>query len=86
MARPAVIHYVSRKRGNPNWGRFIPAAPVLATEFELQVRHLRLTADTYVYSAELRRWCQENRNRFYIPEWLLGEWHITVDPNVSDAA
>jgi len=61
-------------------------APVLATEFELQVRHLRLTVDTYVFSAELRRWCEENRNRVYIPEWLLGEWGITVDPNVSRAS
>jgi hypothetical protein len=86
MARPAAIPDVHHKRGNPNWGRFIPPAPVLATEFELQVRHLRLTADTYVFSPELRRWCQQNKNRFYIPEWLLGEWGITVDPNVSDAA
>jgi len=29
-----------RKRGNPNWGR--PMLPVLCTEFEMQVRHLRL--------------------------------------------
>jgi hypothetical protein len=32
---------------------------------------LRLTEETYVYSTELRLWCWENRNRFYIPEWLL---------------
>ena len=49
-------------------------------------RYLRLTADTYVCSAELRIWCQHNRNRFYVPEWLLGAWGITADPNVSDAA
>jgi hypothetical protein len=61
-------------------------APVVPTEFELQVRHLRLARETYVYSAELRRWCEENRNRFYIPEWLLDEWHINVDPNVGGAA
>jgi hypothetical protein len=86
MARPAAIPEVHRRRGNPNWGRFVPPAPVVPTEFELQVRHLRLARETYVYSAELRRWCKENRNRFYIPEWLLDEWHITVDPNVGGAA
>jgi hypothetical protein len=86
MARPATIPVVPRKRSNPNWERPVPPAPVLATEFELQVRKLQLTPETYVFSAELCRWCEENRNRFYIPEWLLGKWHITVDLNFSDAA
>ena len=86
MARPVAIPDIPRKRGNPNWGRRMRPAPVLATEFELQVQHLRLTADAYVYSPELRRWCEENRNRCYIPEWLLEEWDITVDPNVSRAS
>jgi hypothetical protein len=74
MERAATMPVVRRKRGNPNWGRPIPPAPVVATEFELQVRHLRLTKDKYVSSSELRRWCWENRNRFYIPEWLLEAW------------
>jgi hypothetical protein len=83
MERPATLPVVPRKRGNPNWGRPIPPAPVLATEFELQVRHLHLTADAYAASAELRQWCWQNRNRFYIPEWLLQAWRIPVDPNVA---
>jgi hypothetical protein len=41
-------------------------APAVATEFELQVRQLRLTVETYVFSAELRNRCERNRNRFYI--------------------
>jgi hypothetical protein len=86
MARPTVIPDIRRERGNPNWGQRMPPLPVLATEFELQVRHLRLTREEYVCSAELRRWCWQNRNRVYIPEWLLDKWHITVDPNISDAA
>jgi hypothetical protein len=24
-----------------------------------------------------------NKDRCYIPEWLLKRWQITVDPNVS---
>ncbi len=83
MAIP-VAH--ARKRGNPNWGRPIPPAPALATEFELQARRLRLTPQTYAASRELRAWCERNKNRIYIPEWLLKEWHITVDPQFSDAA
>ena len=85
MERPAAIPDVPRKRGNPNWGQPTRPAAVLATEFELQVRHLRLTRQSYVFSAELRRWCEQNRNRFYIPEWLLETWSITVDPNLTAA-
>jgi hypothetical protein len=83
MALP-VAH--TRKRGNPNWGRPIPPAPVLATEFELRVMQLQLTPETYASSRELRIWCEQNRNRVYIPEWLLGEWGITVDALSSGAA
>jgi|SRR5208282_1871115 hypothetical protein len=80
MAIP-VAH--KRKRGNPNWGR--PIAPLLAlpTEFELRARHLHLTAELYVSSAALHTWCEQNRNRLYVPEWLLEEWGITVDPGIS---
>jgi hypothetical protein len=41
---------------------------------------------TYVSSAELRSWCERNRKRVCIPEWLLDAWDIPVDPNLSDAA
>ncbi len=58
---------------------------MLATEFELQVKQLRLTRHAYTCSLELRRWCQLNRNRRYIPEWLLDAWGIPVDANITDA-
>ena len=82
VALPATI----RKRGNPNWGR--PIAPLLAlpTEFEMRVRQLQLTAETYTSSRELHAWCERNRNRLYVPEWLLEEWGITVDPTLSTVA
>jgi hypothetical protein len=51
MAMP-VAH--TRKRGNPNWGRPMPPVPALATEFELRVRRLQLTPETYASSVELR--------------------------------
>jgi hypothetical protein len=50
------------------------------------VRQLQLTPETYVFSDRLRSWCERNRNRFYIPEWLLDEWEIRVDANLSGAA
>ena len=77
---------MTRKRGNPNWGRSIAPAPALATQFELKVRQLQLTPEMYVSSRELRRWCQLNSNRYYVPEWLLAEWRITVDLYFSGAA
>jgi len=77
---------MTRNRGNPNSGRPVAPAPVLATEFELRVTQLQLTPEMYASSAELWTWCQQNKNRVYIPEWLLVEWRITVDPTFSDAA
>jgi hypothetical protein len=86
MARRATIPAAVRKHGNPKWGKPMPPLPVLATEFELQTRKLHLNREEYVFSSELRRWCWLNRNRVYIPEWLLEAWDITVDPNVSKAS
>lgn len=82
MAIP-VAH--KRKRGNPNWGRPI-LVPNLPTEFELQTKHLHLTALMYPYSLELHAWCEQNRNRIYVPEWLLEEWGMIVNLNFPAAA
>jgi len=40
---------------------------------------LQLTTEMYTSSRDLRAWCEQNRNRLYVPEWLLEEWGITVD-------
>jgi len=45
----------------------------------VQVERLGLNKKQYVASAELRRWCGHNRNRCYVPEWLLEEWGMTVE-------
>jgi len=86
MAIAVTLPPTTRKRGNPNWGRPIPAVPALPTEFELRVRQLQLPAEMYTFSLELRIWCEQNRNRCYVPEWLLEEWGITVDLNFSAVA
>jgi hypothetical protein len=70
----------SRKRGNPNWGQ-PQTAPLAAmpTEFELHTKSLRLTEKQYANSNELRAWCKQNKNRCYVPEWLLKKWDLLVD-------
>jgi hypothetical protein len=83
VAKPFNVPTVARKRGNPNWGKPAPDAPYVATAFEEQVRKLELTEQTCGASEKLRQWCERNKDRCYIPEWLLKQWRITVDPNVS---
>jgi hypothetical protein len=50
----------------------------MPTGFEKRVGELRLTNDTCADSDsdEPRRWCTDNRNRCYVPEWLLKTWGI----------
>ena len=84
MSRPGAP--VSRRgRGNPNWGRPPAPLPVLLMEFEM-VERLELTQAEYVASTQLRHWCAHNRNRCYIPEWLLREWGMTVEGIFSGVA
>jgi hypothetical protein len=86
MAIPASLPVTTRKRGNPNWGRPRPFPPATATAFEMQVRQLHLAPEAYVSSDRLRRWCERNRNRCYVPEGLLKAWNISVDSDLSGAA
>jgi hypothetical protein len=79
MPKAIVLPSMGRKRGNPNWGRPILFIPAAATEFEKQLRRLGLTRETCRGSTDLRKWCERNRNRCYIPEWLLDAWDIEVD-------
>jgi hypothetical protein len=71
---------MSHRSENSGWssGRAVAAPPSMPTAFEIRVSELSLTVPTYSESSELRRWCQVNRNKYYIPEWLLKEWGITV--------
>ena len=45
-----------------------------------------LMPETYTSSAELRTWCERNCNNFYIPEWLLNAWNISVNSDLTGAA
>jgi hypothetical protein len=71
MVKPLVLFARRRRRGNPNWGK--PPQPIraAATEFEVEIRRLGLTKEMCAGSIALRQWCERNKNRCYIPEWLL---------------
>lgn len=60
--------------------------PAPATEFEQLVGQLHLAKEMYTSSRELYVWCRRNRNRVYIPEWLLKKWNLTVDVSLNPAA
>jgi hypothetical protein len=57
----------------------MPQLPAGPSQFEALVKRLRLTPETYASSTELRRWCERNRTRCYVPEWLLQEWGFGID-------
>jgi hypothetical protein len=75
---------MARRRGNPNWCSGFMPVPKLPTAFEEEVRRLGLNAQTFATSRELRRWCERNKDRCYIPEQLLKIWGISVQPNMSE--
>jgi hypothetical protein len=79
MMEPFVPPAMHRKRGNPNWGQPLLHIPYAPTEFEVEVRKLGLTKQTWAGSAQLRIWRERNRNQRYVPEWLLKAWGIPVD-------
>ena len=72
-----------RKRGNPNWGCPLPRISGAATEFEQRAKELDLRPPMYASSPDLKAWCDANRNRVYIPEWLLKEWGMRVDETAA---
>ena len=86
MTRPIVLPGTKRGRGNPNWGKPPAPLPVLLTEFEVQVERRGLSKAQYLASAQLRRWCEHNRNRCYVPERLLAEWGMAVEGIFSGVA
>ena len=77
-----------RRHGNPNWASglkvILPRAG--STEFETKLSQLRLTNETCASSAKLREWCFQNKNRCYIPEWLLKKWGILVNADMDVAS
>ena len=57
-----------------------------ATEFEMKVKELGLTHETCASSVQLRAWCAQNKNRYYIPESLLATALATMPAIASTGA
>jgi hypothetical protein len=72
---------MTRKRGNPNWGKPEPTGPVAPsmTEFEQTVLTFNLLPEDYVRSTRLREWVNRKKNSKYVPELLLEAWGIEID-------
>ena len=75
---------INHRHETSTWSSGLPALvpPALPTAFEIRASELSLTAETYFESLELRRWCHDNRNKSYIPEWLLKAWGISVSSDL----
>ena len=66
---------------NSNWasGRPPENRPAEPTGFEEKAQSLGLTEQTCEASGELKHWCERNKDRCYVPEWLLKRWKMSVD-------
>jgi hypothetical protein len=76
---------MTRKTRNSNRasGRPPENRPAETTGFEEQVQQLGLNERTCEASRELKQWCERNKDRCYIPEWLLKRWGMFVDPDLG---
>ena len=73
---------MSKRRGNPNWGKPEPlSGPVSLSDFEYLIKALRLSPEQYEDSAALRDWACKNMNHKYVPPDLLRAWGLTVKIN-----
>jgi len=80
-------YFMHRQHGNRFWGSGItPHQPAAMCEFEMFTQQLGLSEHEYSSSLHLRTWCDEHKNRCYIPEWLLKRWNMRVDTEVGEVA
>ncbi len=69
-----------KRRGNPNWGKpdSGPGVPTIS-EFEKKADELKLTADEYLQSSQLRAWARRNMKSKFVPEYLLKAWGFEIE-------
>ena len=75
---------MATRRGNPNWGKSEPMGPVIptTTEFERITRELKLQANQYIHSTQLREWASLNKNSNTSPNLFLRLGGIKVEPTL----
>jgi hypothetical protein len=74
---------MARGRQSIPWGRRVQPENLgpQESQFEEQVRYLRLGADELVNSVPLRYWAMKHADDRYVPEELLHAWGIDVEWN-----
>jgi len=73
---------MGHKKVNAGWVGCVgykPVPPAEPTEFDRQVRRLRLAPADYGRSQPLRNWVYQNYQRVYVPERLLERFLIFID-------
>ena len=72
---------MTKKRGNPNWGKPQMDGPVIPTitQFQQVTRELKLQPEQYIRSSRLREWARHNKNSKFIPEPLLEAWGFEIE-------
>ena len=63
-----------KRRGNPNWGKYVPATLTGISSFESIVKALSLTPQQYQDSISLKEWVVKNKHNKYVPQDLLQAW------------
>src|SRR5580704_866947 len=72
--------------GQSQLGASHAARPSARNRIRTTSQNVAAHAGNVCFLRRVRQWCWQNRNRCYIPEWLLEKWRIAVDPYTSDAA
>jgi hypothetical protein len=72
---------MTKRRGNPNWGKPEMAGPAIPTitEFERVTHEFKLQPEQYIRSTRLREWARRNKNSKFIPEPLLEAWGFEIE-------
>ena len=73
---------MTKRRGNPNWGKPEPLGLVTPPIIAQIVREFDLQPDQYVHSSRLREWANHNKNSKYIPESLLEAWGFEIQSTI----
>lgn len=70
---------MSKRRGNPNWGKPEPCvANPTTSSFDAVVKSLGLTPEQWADSSALKKWASQNKDHKYVPQELLQIWGFSV--------
>jgi hypothetical protein len=74
---------MTKRRGNPNWGKPEPAVTAAAvSSFDALVKSLGLTPEQYEQSKVLKDWVRVNKDHKYVPQDLLLAWGFPVKSEI----